>query len=382
MLNQSIANKSAVRNPQSAMERLCVVVGSALVVLALAANQAWLDRHFLPSFLLSRRTYVQIETFVRLAMVAAGLSLAILARPRIGRFVANAPARALHIAIAAVLAIVASEPALRRVHLESTEWLLADEEPLRRPDPHLGWTFVPARTGHVTVGGRSIEYALDANGYRVSRVDRPVDFERPTMLFTGESVMFGEGLPWEESVPAQVEAMTGVQSANLAVHGFASDQAYLRLETELRRFRRPVAVVSLFMTALFGRNLDRERPHLGPGLVLLPAEHPWRVRWLATLVVPYRNDTVIENGIIVTREVLRATVDLARSRNATPLIVVPQFGTEDPPEQALRRRILDEAGLPYVMVEIDPNWRLPWDRHPDARGARQLAAAIAARLQH
>jgi hypothetical protein len=381
MLNQSIDNQSAIRNPQSAMETLCVVVGSALVVLALAANQPWLDRHFLPSFLLSRRAYVQIETLVRVAMAAVGASLALLVRPRIGRFVAHAPARALHIAIAAVLAIVASEPALRRVHLESAEWLLADEEPLRRPDPHLGWTFVPARTGHVTVGGRSIEYALDAAGYRVSRVDRPVDFERPTMLFTGESVMFGEGLTWEESVPAQVEAMTHVQSANLAVHGFASDQAYLRLETELPRFRRPVAVVSLFMTALFGRNLDRERPHLAPGLVWLPAEHPWRVRWLATLLVPYRSDTLIENGIIVTREVLRATIDLARSHNATPLIVVPQFGAEDPPEQTLRRRILDEAALPYVMVEVDPSWRLPWDRHPDARGARQLATAIAEGLR-
>ena len=50
--------------------------------------------------------------------------------------------------------------------------------------------------------------------------------------------------------------MTGIQSANLAVHGFGSDQAYLRLAIELPRFRQPVAVVSLFMTALFGRNLD------------------------------------------------------------------------------------------------------------------------------
>ena len=67
--------------------------------------------------------------------------------------------------------------------------------------------------------------------------------------------MFGEGLTWEESVPAQVGAMMGIQSANLAVHGFSSDQAYLRLETELPRFRRPVAVVSLFMTALLAGTL-------------------------------------------------------------------------------------------------------------------------------
>ena len=44
--------------------------------------------------------------------------------------------------------------------------------------------------------------------------------------------------------------MLNVQSANLAVHGYGNDQAYLRLEQELPRFRRPVGVVSLFMTTL------------------------------------------------------------------------------------------------------------------------------------
>jgi hypothetical protein len=36
----------------------------------------------------------------------------------------------------------------------------------------------------------------------------------------GESVMFGEGLTYEESIPAQVAAMTGMQAGNLAVHGY------------------------------------------------------------------------------------------------------------------------------------------------------------------
>ena len=171
--------------------------------------------------------------------------------------------------------------------------------------------------------------------------------------------MFGEGLTWEESVPAQVGAMMGIQSANLAVHGFGSDQAYLRLETELPRFRRPVAVVSLFMTALFGRNLDDDRPHLGPGLVWLPAEQHGRLASLAKLLVPYRKTETVERGVTMTRGVLGATVKLARARGATPLIVVPQFGVEAEVERALRRRILDETGLPYVWIEIDEAWRLP-----------------------
>jgi len=56
------------------------------------------------------------------------------------------------------------------------------EQPRREFDARLGWTFVPARTGHNTVGSRVIEYAFDPAGYRVRRVDEPVDPDRPTMV--------------------------------------------------------------------------------------------------------------------------------------------------------------------------------------------------------
>jgi hypothetical protein len=134
------------------------------------------------------------------------------------------------------------------------------------------------------------------------------------------------------------------------------------------------------MVALFGRNLDDARPHLGPGLVWLPAEEHGRLASLATLLVPYRTDETVDRGVTVTREVLGATVNLARARGATPLVVVPHFGVEEQAEQALRRRILDETGLRYLWVEIDAAWRLPWDRHPNARAAHTIAAAVAARL--
>jgi hypothetical protein len=150
---------------------------------------------------------------------------------------------------------------------------------------------------------------------------------------------------------------------------------------ELPRFRHAVAVVSIFMTSLFGRNLDDDRPHLGPGLVWLPAERHARVVSLAKLLVPYRADDTVEQGIVVTREVFVATVNLARTRGVTPVIVVPHFGPEDEADEALRRRVLDGAGLPYVRVEVDAAWRLPWDRHPNARAARAIAVAVADRLR-
>jgi hypothetical protein len=372
--------KSERSTPQLLLEAAVASIGAVLAATAVLANQRWLDRHFLPSFFVPRPSYVLLETIVRIAMLMLGLSLALLVRVRIGRFVARRPARALHVALAAVLALGASELVLRYVHLRPAEWLGRDKEPRRQPDALLGWTFVPSRSARSTIGGRVVDYAFDAGGYRVRRVDEPVDRARPTVLFTGESVMFGKGLTWEETVPAQVGVMMGKQSANLAVDGYATDQAYLRLTTELPRFREPVAVVAMFMTTLFGRNLDSDRPHLGPGLVWLPPVHHTRLRSLVQLVAPYHGDRTVERGIAVTREVLRATMARAASRGATPLIVVPQFGVEDRVEHTLRRRILDETGLPYVLVEIDPAWRVPGDVHPDAHAAHVIAAAVAARL--
>jgi hypothetical protein len=362
-------------------ETTVACVGVTLLSCALIANQRFLDRHFVPSFFLPRQWYVVIQTSARLIMAFAGTWLALVARPHAGRFAARAPAGALRIVISVVLALGASELVLSRVHLRPAEWLSAKDEPRRQPDPRLGWTWVPARTGHKNIGGRVIDYAIDPAGYRVSSMHEPVDPNRPTILFTGESVMFGEGLTYAESVPAQVGAMMAVQTANLAVHGYGNDQAYLRLEAELPHFRRPVAVVSLSMTDLFGRNLDQDRPHLGPGLVWLPAKHPSRLSSLTKLIVPYRTDATVERGVRMTQEVFRATSELARAHGATPLLVVLQFGQEEEAEKALRRRILDNVNIPYVFVDIDSSWRLPWDRHPNARAAHAIAAAIVAELR-
>jgi hypothetical protein len=324
---------------------------------------------------------VAAQWLARLAAVVGGVTLIFVARPRIGRFIARHPAHALRAAAAIVLAFAASELILRQLHVHAADEEPAGREPRRRIDPRLGWVFVPARVAHHDEGGRVIEYAFDAAGYRVRRIEAPVDPGRPTILFTGESMMVGEGLRWDETVPAQIEAMLGIQSANLAVSAFASDQAYLRLAAELPRFPQPVAVVALFTPTLFDRNMDDDRPHLGRGLVWLPPAERWRLLTILRLVVRYRKVDTIERGIAVTREVLRATSELARSRGAVPIIVVPQFAPEQPDEEALRHRILDDSGLPVVRVELDGRWRITGDGHPDARAAHAIASAVAERLR-
>jgi len=353
-------------------------IGIAFVVAGIAAKQSWLDRHFLPSFFMPRHWYVLIETVVRAAIAIAGAAL-VVGRARLARLLTRAPLTTAGVVVAAVLAVVSSELALRWIRLQPTEWLVREEEPRRQADPELGWVLAPSHVGRPVISGRMLEYATDASGYRVPRVAEPVDCKRPTLVFAGESVMFGEGLAWDESIPAQVSGMLGIQSANLAVHGYSTDQMYLRLEREWPHFRQPIAVVTIFMTELFGRNLDADRPHLGPGLVWQPAAHEPRLLGLAGLLVPFRRDATVDRGVRVTHDVLLAITELARHGGATPLVVVPVFGSEEPVQLSLRERILYD--IPAVVVQLDPNWRLPWDRHPNAQASHLIAAAVAARLR-
>lgn len=360
---------------------MLVALGSALVLWAVVANQQWFDRHFLPAFSVSRATYVWWESVGRIGAVVLGASLAIVIRPRAGRFVAKNPAIAFSALLAVVMAVVASEVVLGYAHRHSGIEEPAGNEPRRRLDPQLGWTFVPSRVGTRMTGGRIVEYAIDSSGDRVRRLDEPIDPVRPTIVFTGESMIVGEGLTWDESVPAQSGAILGVQSANLAVLAYATDQAYMRLRTELPRFRQPMAVVSIFTPAIFDRNLDDDRPHLGEDLEWLPATSRWRLVEILRLLVRYREPETIDRGIAVTRKVLQATCDLAKTRGAVPLIVVPQFMPEEPGERAVRERVFDGTGLPVVRIDLDATWRIPGDGHPDARAAHAIAAAIAMRLR-
>src|ERR1700730_3547174 len=124
------------------LETAVASIGIALLSCALIANQRFLDRHFVPSFFLPRHWYVVQQTSDRLEIAIVGTWLAFVGRRRAGRFATRTPAGALHILIAVVLAIGASELVLNRVHLRPAEWLSADDEPRRQLGPRLGWSGV------------------------------------------------------------------------------------------------------------------------------------------------------------------------------------------------------------------------------------------------
>ena len=326
------------------------------------------------------------ETLARLAVEALGLALVLLVRPMAGRAVGRmtAPAvaaAAARIALAVALAMGAYEIALRVLYPRAREEVSPGAEPLRRHDAVLGWVFVPSRVGRVWLGGRPVDYAFDADGERVPDMRHPVDPNRPTLLFAGESIMCGFGLPWARSIPALVGAALHEQTANLAVFAYADDQSLMRLAQAAPRFAHPTGVVILFSPGLMFRDLDTDRPHLEAGRVWRRATPRWRLAALARFYVPYLGVDEIDRLVAATRAELTAGVALAHARGAAALIVVPQFGAESPPERVLRERVLDEAGLPYVQVALDPAWRFARDPHPDAHGASVIAAAIIARLQ-
>jgi hypothetical protein len=61
-------------------------------------------------------------------------------------------------------------------------------------------------------------------------------------------------------------------------------------------------------------------------------------------------------------------------------VLAPEFGRESAAEARLRHAVFDDSDLDYLRVRLDPDWRLPGDRHPDARADRAIAAALAAKL--
>jgi hypothetical protein len=142
-------------------------IGTALLVCASGANQQFLDRHFLPSFLLPRHWFVVLETFGRLAMAILGALLALVARPHAARFARERPY---------VRSTLLSPWSWR---LSRANWSCATYtsarlngcRPMmnlaRLPDPRLGW--VLGNGAHRAQDNRRARHRLL---YRPSRISR------------------------------------------------------------------------------------------------------------------------------------------------------------------------------------------------------------------
>ena len=375
------------------LARLAVTaLGLAMVAWALSAGDRWPERHLLASYCATTRAGWLAARSLRWVVGVSG-ALAIWRAPamarRVGRW-SPRPGSVLGVVLALAAALGATELYMRhqyrRLVLGAGLMEPRHAAPMFQMDARLGWSHVPSRTTWAEYGGRRVAYAIDASGARADAADRPPERAAPAILFTGESIAFGWGLQYEESVPVLVERQLGIHTVNLAAGAYGTDQAFLRLLDELSRATRPVAVVTLFIPDQIGRNVNIWRPRLvlrpGGALELAPPSGPPRIARLLQ-ELPFHGDGALE----VTAAVLRATADAARARGAVPLFVVTNYGAACLPDAGGEPWVVDQLfvrqGLPFVRVELEAADRLPgWlERHPGPRGAQKIAAAVARALR-
>jgi hypothetical protein len=369
---------------------LLSAVGVALVAWAPSADGHWAERHILPSYCATGEGERIVAGSLRWVAVALGLFMLAVAPAvarRVGRLAPRAAAASvLGVALAVSASLLVTELYMRRMHERLV--LGAPPDPsgerdaaMAYPDPRLGWSYFPRRTTWVRVADRVVAYAIDAAGNRAPTADEALDTTRPSILFTGESIAFGYGLPYEETFVSLVARDLGVQTVNLAVVGYGNDQAYLRVLDALPRYRRPLAVVTLFLPDQIRRNVEPWRPRLAlapdGALVLVPPSDAPRIARLAR-ELPYHGDEPLR----VTAAILRGTADAARARGAFPLFVLTNYGPaclrEDGREAWIAEELLGRQGLPFVRVDLRPEDRLPglFERHPSLRGTQKIAAAV------
>ncbi|MBV9833193.1 MAG: Rab5-interacting family protein [Alphaproteobacteria bacterium] len=109
-----------------------------------------------------------------------------------------------------------------------------DPQPLFVADPALGWKLRPASVIHaVRARGEHIiydaTYTIDPRGQRVTPDSNP---DGETVLFMGDSFMFGDGLPDTDTVPQRFAVKTGrrFNVVNLGVSAYGPHQVLRQIE--------------------------------------------------------------------------------------------------------------------------------------------------------
>lgn len=372
--------------------RLAITVaGVALVGWALIPHAHWVERHVLSSYCATSVPQWVMARALPWASAALGAVAALVVAPALARSVRRASPRAAAASLAGIVIAIGASLAVSELYMRRLyDRLALGGQPLpdgrrdalmSRVDPRLGWSYFPGRTTWVEMGGRRISYAIDSDGDRTASTNDLPDPARPTVLFAGESIAFGYGLPYEETFPFLVGRDLGIQTVNLAVVGYGNDQAYLRVLDALERYRRPLAVVTLFTPGQIRRNVDMWRPHLAlapdGALALVPPSPGPRIAKLLQALPTHGND-----ALRVTAAILHATAEAARARGAFPLFVVTNYGPaclhEDGEEAWIVEELFLRQALTFVRVDLEAEDLLPGllERHPGPRGARKIAAAV------
>jgi len=366
---------------------IAVMLGAVLVAAAIEADAQWFEDHWFSSYCTRSPLAPALEATVRFLAGAAGVALVTRVRSRI--VTGTSPMslgpllrRCGAILVAAVLALVVSDGILRMLHKERTIEEDRVFPPMTIDGHHNVIEPLRSHTKDVTFGKRVVRYATDADGNRVASVGQVSDLDAPTILFTGESVAIGWGVPYERSFSAIVAATLQIQAVNVAVAGFANDQAYLRGRDALAKLTHPLAWVTIAVSEQIERNVRPTRQHLALSsdgrLELVSATTSlWATSPLRRLVGYHSAE-----AIPLTRAILQATIDVSRARGAIPIFVWTNYGPPCVPSEhgmsPLEERLFSGLEAAHVRVDIPPEQTLAGsaDAHPNEKGHETLARSV------
>jgi hypothetical protein len=364
---------------RAAAEALVAGAGVLFVTWALAADDAWFELHLMRFYCVTSPGVLARAHVARAIAGGIGLALVFVVRPRVGRRAERRPLRAgasfaLRIAVAIALAFVAADGVLRAVR--------AIRPP--GPPPPLVLAHRSRESAIVDTAGTPVHYAINRDGIRTRTIDDEIDPDARSIVFSGESVVLGYGLDYDETIPARVGRDLGLQPVNLGVSGSGNDEALSRLREHLPRLAHPACVVTFVVWNLIYRNVSDHRARLvldrDGALVLAPPGSGWLHD--SPLVAALGSIYHDADAIAVTRAVLRETDDLVRARGARSIFVFTQCGearcvpAPDGGPSSLVGRIRDGLALEAIDVELDPARVQRGDIHPTAEGATAFVDAI------
>lgn len=362
------------------VEVLVSVPGLAMIAWAFFAEDRFYETHMMVRYCVESPDALGRAHVVRILVALAGAAVVAFARPWASRSVSlGGLART---SVAVVLAFVVTDGVLRITRRDAPS---DADDPRRSKEPP------PRSTTVKETAGRAISYAIDSEGRRARTPDDALDPSKPMIVLIGESVAFGFGLDFDETIQAQLAKRTGLQVANLSVNALANDEALVRLRAKLPSYERPIAVVSFVVYTWLERNVADYRARLAlsadGSLAEIPPASPFlrRSRLLPPLksLFGYHHD---DEAIEVTRAILRDTAAFVRARGAFPLFVLTQCGggrcvptTNGKPYAA--QRLVEGQSFAWLDVDVPLSETLAGDPHPNAEGAARLTEAIAASLR-
>jgi hypothetical protein len=365
---------------------LVVACALALLVFSWRCDLAWFEVHTLPLRCATNGSQVRAGTLLRGIAAAGGVALLVALRPIDRRLARGGIAwgAVLRVGAAVLLALVVSDLILRQKLYIGGIPIPKHALPPARDDAHLTWALEGPRTYRIVDDGRPVEYATDAGGDRVRSEQELPDRDAPAILFVGESVTFGLGVPWDQTFPAIVGKRLGVQVVNTGVHGYGDGQMAWHALDRFAQLRRPTAVVTLVIADQVTRNTDtwHDRVLLGPDGSFVVVPRPpnwWRESPLLALLHRF-GPWESEESIRLSRA-FHAVIDrAARARGARPLFVLTNYQAPCLPDASgrpsIEGRLFDDSGVEHVRVDLDPTWIVHTNGHPDARAHARLAEGI------